>query len=391
MILLALVFDSGLFGDAALHEVGRHGGAEIAGQARVRSGAWQAFEPAAVHLRTEGAPLLVRIAEGRLLFETGGGNGSVATDCSLAVLAERIGGLDLAGTELRADLVAESLGDETAGGILTALGSTRVWVREDRPATLGWALEGPFLARFGKSIGRLLRFDFGVSARTGQPIAAHIGRRFGPSLALALPAFLLTTCCALFFGLVCAARHRRFTDRGLVLLAVVGMSIPSLTWILVLQKVLAADLGWFEVFGWEAPYLPHLTLPVLIWVVVGFGPELRFYRTVFLEELDSDWVRAARAQGLSESSIQRRLLRSSLVPVLTRVVVVLPFLFTGSLLLERFFGIPGLGSYTVEAVLGNDPPVVRAMTFLFTLAFIAADTLTDLAWAWVDPRVRLQR
>ncbi|MCK5363412.1 MAG: ABC transporter permease, partial [Gammaproteobacteria bacterium] len=184
-----------------------------------------------------------------------------------------------------------------------------------------------------------------------------------------------------------------YIDRTGVVLAVLGMSISILLYIIGGQYLIGKLLRWFPISGFDpSPAMigRFLALPFLIGLLSGLGESIRFYRTVFIEETSRDYVRTARAKGCGDGRIMaRHVLRNALIPILTRVVVAIPFLFIGSLLLEAFFGIPGLGSLTVDAINGNDFSTLRTMVYIFSLAFVLGQILTDISYSLVDPRVRL--
>jgi peptide/nickel transport system permease protein len=157
------------------------------------------------------------------------------------------------------------------------------------------------------------------------------------------------------------------------------------------QFLLGRVLRWFPISGWSGRHMVHfLTLPWLVGIIAGLGHNIRFYRTVMVNEINSDYVRTARAKGVGEARLLFvHLLKNAMIPILTAVVMAIPFLFTGSLLLEAFFGIPGLGGLTVEAIMNNDFPTIAAMVYISSLMYIAANLLTDIGYTVVDPRVRL--
>jgi len=386
-LLLFLLFDSGLLGDPAVREAGKHADAEAIGQARQRLGQFSSYRPAALELRlrgpaarftleAEGGDLLLRDVRGEALGRAGLAGRRMEELPELLPLPT--------GWSLEMTATEPGL---PAAGLAVALRGGRAVLASHRPLALGWAEAAPAWRHFAAQTGALLRFDFGET-RDGRPVAQELWTRGRRSLALALPAFLLTTLLALAAALLCVARGG-WLDRSLAWISVAAMSVSSLVWVMLLQRWLGGGLGWFPVHGWQAPYLSYLVLPVLIWVVAGFGPELRFYRGAAFEEAGRPYLRTARAKGLSpRTALRRHLLPNLMLPLLTQVVVSLPFLMLGSLLLERFFGIPGLGDWTVRAVLDNDQQVIRATTFLFALLYLAAQWLTDLAYAWADPRIR---
>jgi len=241
---------------------------------------------------------------------------------------------------------------------------------------------------------RMLSFDFGHSDVDGVPIGERLARGAPASLALMLPLFLLETTLAIGIGLFVAVFRGTYIDRAGVFACVLAMSLPILLQIIGAQYLIAKLLSWFPLsgFAWEPDVIARfLALPVLVGVVSGIGSEVRFLRTVFVEETGRDYVRTARAKGASEMRVMlRHVLRNSLIPVLTRVLLTIPFLFTGSLVLEAFFGIPGLGSITVDAINANDFAMLRVMVFIGALAFVVTQIITDVSYALVDPRVRLE-
>lgn len=237
-------------------------------------------------------------------------------------------------------------------------------------------------------LGRVARLDFGVSLRENQRVAAVLRQGIGPSLALTVPIFVGSLGAALALALVCAGAEGRWPDRVITLVSVATMSVNYLVWIIAGQYWLAFRLGWFPVWGMESP--GHLVLPVLIGIASMLGANVRFYRTVLLEETRREYVRTARARGAGPFRILfRHVLPNAMIPILTHVSVSLPFLYTGSLLLESFFGIPGLGYVGVNAISGSDADVLRAVVLIGSILYMAANLLTDLLYAVADPRVRL--
>jgi peptide/nickel transport system permease protein len=241
---------------------------------------------------------------------------------------------------------------------------------------------------------RMLTFDFGRSDADDSIIIERITKGMGPSLSLTVPMFIIGLSLAVLLSLVVAFFRETYLDRTGVLLAVLGMSISILLYIIGAQFLLGKLLRWFPISGFDpSPEVAwrFLAMPVLVGVVASVGSEVRFYRTVFLEEIHRDYVRTARAKGCGEGRIMlRHVLRNALIPLVTQVVVEIPFLFTGALLLESFFGIPGLGSMTYDAIDGNDFSVLRTMVYVGSLLFIFGQVLTDICYTLVDPRVRLE-
>lgn len=250
----------------------------------------------------------------------------------------------------------------------------------------------PFWTQYADYLGDLIRFDFGRSWETRQRVAEMILDGLGPSLSLALPAFFAATLVSLTVALIAALYRNRWPDRLLVTLAVAGMSLSMLAFIIAAQYLFAFEAGWFPISGWEPGLrgLPFLALPVAIWVAASVGSAVRFYRAVFLEEMRKEYVITARAKGLAWPRIlSRHVLSNAMIPVLTHLVMELPMLFTGSLLLENFFGIPGLGNMSISAINASDLPVIQAMTFVGALLYLGANILGDVLYAVVDPRVRV--
>jgi peptide/nickel transport system permease protein len=243
---------------------------------------------------------------------------------------------------------------------------------------------------YGKSV-RLFVFDFGHSD-DGRDISFDIGQRMMPSLAIAIPVLIIGLLVNITFAMMMAFFKGTYLDISGVILCVVLMSISAMFYIIGGQFLLAKLLRLMPISGFETGIdaFKFLLLPVIIGVVSGIGSGSRWYRTFFLEEAGKDYIRTARAKGLAESLVLfRHILRNALVPIVTGVVVILPLLFMGSLLLESFFAIPGLGSYTIDAIRNQDFAIVRAMVFLGTVLYIVGLILVDIAYTIVDPRVRL--
>ena len=236
----------------------------------------------------------------------------------------------------------------------------------------------------------LLRLDFGLSDQ-GQDISYQIKQRMGPSLALALPTFFLGLWVCISFALLMVFFRNTRLDFSAVVLCVVLMSISGLFYIIAGQWLFARVLRWVPFSGWVEGMdnWRFLILPVLVGILSRVGAESRFYRSLFLEEASRDYVRTARSKGLTESSVLfRHVLPNALLPILTGTVSALPLLFMGSLISESFFGIPGLGSFTIDAINAQDFSIVRAMVFLGSLLYIVGLILADISYTLVDPRIR---
>ena len=249
--------------------------------------------------------------------------------------------------------------------------------------------ENPFESQLSFYIAQLIRGDFGTSSIFKQPVAKLLRDGIGPSLSLSVPIFLVGLVTAIILSLICAFYRNQFIDRFLVILSVALMSINYLIYIVAGQYILAFKQGLFPVWGYES--IQHLILPVCIGVVSGLGGNIRFYRTIMLDELYKDYVRTARAKGVAKTRILFvHVLKNAMIPIITNVVIAIPFLYTGNLLLENFFGIPGLGYLGINAILSSDVDVVRALVLIAALLFVFANLLTDICYAAVDPRVKLK-
>ena len=271
------------------------------------------------------------------------------------------------------------------------------WKREhgyDRPLLVNAAAPG--LGKitdtifFEKSL-KLFRFDFGQSD-SGRDIGYDIGQRMWPSLAIAVPVLLVGLLINISFALLIVFFRATYIDVSAVVLCVVLMSISGLFYIIGGQYLVGKLLRLVPISGYDTGLAAakFLVLPVFIGVVSGIGASVRLYRALFLEEVNKDYVRTARAKGLGEGAVMfGHVLRNALIPILTGIVVVLPLLFMGSLLTESFFGIPGLGSYTIDAIDMQDFAIVRVMVFLGSVLYILGLVLTDISYTLVDPRVRL--
>jgi peptide/nickel transport system permease protein len=241
---------------------------------------------------------------------------------------------------------------------------------------------------------RMLTFDFGRSDTDDTLITERIRKGAGPSLALTVPLFALGLLIGITLSLLVAFFRETYIDSTGVFLCVLAMSVSILLYIVGAQYLIAKILRWFPISGFDPNpevIVRFLALPIVVGLMNGFGSDVRFYRTVFVEETGRDYVRTARAKGCGEGRIMmRHVLQNGMIPILTRVVLAIPFLFTGALLLEAFFGIPGLGSLTVDAIQSNDFSTLRTMVYIGSLLFILGQILTDVSYSLADPRVRLE-
>jgi len=244
---------------------------------------------------------------------------------------------------------------------------------------------------FWQRSASMFMLDFGYSD-DGRSISREIATRMGPSLAIALPTFLVGLIVYISFALMMTLFRATALDMVGVAICVLLMSISTLFYIIGGQFLVSKLWNLVPISGYVSGMssLKFVVLPILIGIVGGVGSSSRWYRTIFIEEIGKDYVRTARSKGLSEFRVLfRHVLQNAMIPILTGVVVVIPLLFMGSLLTESFFGIPGLGSYTIDAINAQDFGVVRAMVFLGSVLYIIGLILTDISYTAVDPRVRL--
>ena len=262
-------------------------------------------------------------------------------------------------------------------------------VLELRALKLRKVLGNPLDSQLLFYIRQLARGDLGTSEYFKQPVAKLLVDGIAPSLSLTVPIFLIGIIVSISLSLVCAFFRDTWIDRSLVLISVALMSINYLVYIVAGQYLLAYKFGAFPVWGYES--WRYLVLPVIIGVISGLGSNIRFYRTVMLDEMYKDYVRTAFAKGVSKPRVLFvHVLKNAMIPIITNVVIAIPFLYTGALLLESFFGIPGLGYLGINAILSSDIDVVRALVLIGALLFVVSNLITDLCYAAVDPRVKLK-
>jgi len=238
---------------------------------------------------------------------------------------------------------------------------------------------------------KLFKFDFGRSD-ANRDIAEDIKNRMGPSLAIALPTFLIALVTNISLALLLVLFRGTVLDMSMMVAAVMIMSVSGLFYIIAGQVLFSKIWHWVPISGYESGWagVKFLVLPVMIGVFAGLGAGVRWYRSIFLEQINQDYVRTARAKGLSEIKVLfGHVLRNGMLPILTGVVVIIPSLFMGSLIMESFFGIPGLGSYTIDAIHAQDFAIVKAMVFLGSVLYIIGLILTDISYTLFDPRVKL--
>ncbi len=238
---------------------------------------------------------------------------------------------------------------------------------------------------------KLFSFDFGFSD-SNRNIGEDIKQRMMPSLAIALPSFIIGIVTNISLALLLVLFRGSILDTSMMIVAVMIMSISSLFYIIAGQIIFSKLWHWVPISGYESGWgaIKFVILPIMIGVFAGIGSSVRWYRSIFLEEINKDYIRTARAKGLSEISVLfKHLLPNGMLPILTGVVVIIPTLFMGSLIMESFFGIPGLGSYTIDAIKAQDFAIVKAMVFLGSVLYIIGLILTDISYTLFDPRVKL--
>ena len=253
-------------------------------------------------------------------------------------------------------------------------------------------LNRPWIIQYWDILSSAFTFDFGRSWSSKQEIMSMVKQGAIPSLTVTLPAFVIGLVLSISVSLFVSFYRGQWLDRSVVFITVALMSFPSLAYILFGQYFLGYKLGLFEISGYEFgfPYfIPYVILPAMIWVVVSLGPDVRFFRTLMLDEIYQDYVRTARAKGLTEKMVLfKHVLKNAMIPIITHVMNQIPFLFLGSLLLESFFGIPGLGGLILEALNNNDFPTVKAMAVIIAVVYTFFNLLMDILYTVVDPRVR---
>jgi len=251
-----------------------------------------------------------------------------------------------------------------------------------------WGYDRPLLVQFVRFVGDIFRGDFGYSLENNEPVLDVLARGVGPSLSLTVPILIGGVVLALMLAMLSAAFRGRLVDKAILFASTVLMSVNYVVWVLGSQFFLSYKAGLFPVWGYEGVF--YLVLPVFIGILSSLGTDVRFFRTAILDEVYKPYVLTARAKGLSGVTIMvRHVLRNALIPIVTYVSLSIPWLFTGSILLESFFGIPGLGFVSISAIHSSDMAVVRTLVVLGALLYQLVNVTTDLLYAILDPRVRL--
>jgi peptide/nickel transport system permease protein len=255
-------------------------------------------------------------------------------------------------------------------------------------------LDQPWWVQLGLFAKQVVTLDWGRSWATNEAVSHLFASRLPATLTVMLPILVLEVVLAIPLALAVAAVRGSLTDRMVMVLTTVALSISFLVYVVVGQWLFAFKLGWFPVQGWSTSLWTNLSvyapLPVLLAVLVSLAPQTRLYRSFILDEIDQDYVRTARAKGLGEAAVLlRHVLRNALIPILTHVAVSLPGVFVGSFLIEVFFSIPGLGREVLLAVNRSDYPVIQAVTVYIAAITMLINVLTDILYKCIDPRVVL--
>ena len=253
-------------------------------------------------------------------------------------------------------------------------------------------VDEPYWVQLWVFVKQVFTFDFGRSWSTNEEVSRIILTRVGPTLTIMVPVLIIETSLSVVFAIMVAYVRGTLTDRSIMVICTTAMSISFLVYIIVGQWLFGFILGWFPVQGWSESSWRNLTnyapLPIFLAILVGVAPQLRLYRSFFLEEIHQDYVRTARAKGLPEKSVMlKHVLRNAMIPILTNVGIYLPSVFVGSFLLEVFFSIPGLGREIVTAVNRSDFPVIKAVTVYLAVLTMFVNLLVDVLYKFVDPRV----
>jgi len=255
-------------------------------------------------------------------------------------------------------------------------------------------IDQPYWVQLWIFVKQVATADFGASWSTNERVSEIFATRLGPSLTVLVPLLFLSTVFSLAAAMLVAYVRGSLTDRAVMVGCTVAQSVSILVYILVLQYVLAYKLGWFPVQGWGTTLgenLGYAALPILVGLVVSLAPDIRLYRSFLLEEIGQDYVRTARAKGLSEGRVLwLHVLRNAAIPIATNVLIQLPGLLAGAFLIERFFSIPGIGREVILAVERSDFPIIKAVTVYVAVATIVVNLLSDLLYKALDPRVQLK-
>ena len=256
-------------------------------------------------------------------------------------------------------------------------------------------VDEPYAVQLWIFVKQILSGDFGASWSTNERVTQIFATRLGPSLTVLVPLLMISTLLGMAAAMLVAYVRGSLTDRAVMVACTVAQSVSILVYILVFQYVFAYQLGWFPVQGWGVAFMDNLlryaVLAIIVGVAVSLAPDIRLYRTFFLDEINQDYVRTARAKGMSEARIMWvHVLRNAGIPIVTNVLLQLPGLLAGAFLIERFFGIPGIGREVILAVERSDFPIIKAVTVYVAIATMMVNLLADLLYKAIDPRVQLK-
>jgi peptide/nickel transport system permease protein len=256
-------------------------------------------------------------------------------------------------------------------------------------------VDQPYWVQLLIFLKQIITADFGASWSTNERVSQIFATRLGPSLTVLIPLLFISTVLSMVAAMLVAYWRGSLTDRAIMIGCTVGQSVSILVYILLFQYVLAYQLGWFPVQGWGVTLGENLVryaaLPVLVGVVVSLAPDIRLYRSFFLEEINQDYVRTARAKGLGEGRVMGlHVLRNAAIPIATNVLTQIPGLLAGAFLIERFFSIPGIGREVILAVERSDFPIIKAVTVYVAIATMVVNLAADVLYRALDPRVQLK-
>jgi peptide/nickel transport system permease protein len=256
-------------------------------------------------------------------------------------------------------------------------------------------VDQPYAVQLWIFVKQIAGADFGASWATNEKVSEIIATRLGPSLTVLVPLLVISTILAMAAAMLVTYLRGSLTDRAIMIGCTVGQSVSILVYIIVAQYVLAYQFGWFPVQGWgnnlAENLLRYSALPVIVGVIVSLAPDIRLYRSFFLEEINQDYVRTARSKGLSETRVMWvHVLRNAAIPIVTNVMIQLPGMLVGAFLIERFFSIPGIGREVILAVERSDFPVLKAVTIYVAIVTMIVNLAADLLYKAIDPRVELE-
>lgn len=255
-----------------------------------------------------------------------------------------------------------------------------------------WGLDKPLYLQFADFLGQIISFDYGTSWDSGERLSEMFTEGAKVSLSLTLPPFMLGLMLNVSLALLIAYYRDSYFDRFATAMAVMAMSVSYLVYIIAFQYLLAYKADLFPINGYEPGLraIPYLVLPGIIIMMVTIGPDVRIYRTVFLDEIRADYVRTARAKGVSEGGVMfKHVLKNAMIPILTYTVVAIPFLVLGAFLMERFFSLPGVGFMLITAIQTGDFPILKGLTMYIAIGYSLFNLITDVLYGYVDPRVKL--